>query len=520
MSLQDIEKLDFEKEFSPIIPINHEEFYDAPGKQHYRLLSYFTTTINNSIIIDIGTHRGSSALALSYNPTNTIYSFDIVNNVVNTQIQNRSNISFSYDNLFDENIAKKYTDLILESAFIFLDVDPHNGEMEWGFYNYLKSIGYNKFVICDDIYYFKEMRNEFWYKVLPLSPCYDYTEVGHWSGTGIISYGTTFTKKYDVSNWTMVTAYFDLTNCPDASEEIRKRDNDYYFSYSFGTLKLPYNMVIYCDNASLEKIQNIRPPKYQTKYIVLEFDDFEINGLRFSELRNKIITNRQKNPYYFDNRNTASYYLFCISRYIMLREVIKQNYFQSTHFAWINFCIERMGFRNLIRLEEGLAQNRDKFSTCYIDFIPESLVRNTPEYFKWGRCGMCSGYFTGNREYMDTTCELIINKFIEYVDAGYGHADEQLYSAVYFDRPELFQHYYGDYTEMVTNYTCVYDRPEPIVNNFIRNSFKHKYYDLCQNGCQFLLQSLRQKKCTLSHDFIKELAYYTFATHPENRYLL
>jgi hypothetical protein len=34
-----------------------------------------------------------------------------------------------------------------------------------------------------------------------------------------------------------------------------------------------------------------------------------------------------------------------------------------------------MGFKNLIRLEEALAVNRDKFSTCYIDYIPEKLMK-------------------------------------------------------------------------------------------------------------------------------------------------
>jgi hypothetical protein len=294
------------------------------------------------------------------------------------------------------------------------------------------------------------------------------------------------------------------------------------------SLSFPYNLVVYCDEESLPVIEKLRPEFLQekTKYIVCKFDEFQFkkDGLhlndKFEDYRNKIIENRKSNAYYFDNRNTASYYLFCMSRYIMLKEVIDTNPFQSSHFGWINFCIERMGTNNLIRLDEALSIKRDKFSTCYIDYIPEEFVKNTREYFKFGRCSMCSGFFTGNAEYMTKVCELIEDKFLYYLEQGYGHADEQLYSAVYFDRPELFQHYYGDYTEMVTNYTYVYDRPEPIIYNFIRNSFNHKYYDLCQNGCQFLLQSLRQKKCTLSHDFIKELIYYAFLSQPANRCLL
>ena len=56
--------------------INSEEyknyFLSLYGKEHYMLLAYFSTYYNNSIIIDIGSLKGCSALALSYNKTNKI----------------------------------------------------------------------------------------------------------------------------------------------------------------------------------------------------------------------------------------------------------------------------------------------------------------------------------------------------------------------------------------------------------------------------------------------------------------
>ena len=228
----------------------------------------------------------------------------------------------------------------------------------------------------------------------------------------------------------------------------------------------------------------------------------------FKDYRDKINSNRKTNPYYFDNRNTASYYLFCMSRYAMLKETIETNPFNSTHFCWINFCIERMGFKNLIRLDEGLAVNRDKFSTCYIDYIPQSLVENTAEYFKWGRCSMCSGFFTGNKKYMYEVCDLIEDKFLKYLELGYGHADEQLYSPVYFENPELFEHYYGDYHQMITNYKYIYDAPEPPIYNFIRNSFDNKNYVKCYEACKFVFNSYCLDKCHINIDFLNTLYFY------------
>ena len=297
----------------------------------------------------------------------------------------------------------------------------------------------------------------------------------------------------------------------------------------------PYPLVIYCDKESYELIRAIRPEflKDKTQYIICEFDDFcfvgekiggggrvgsrvgggrkiKSGGKTFREYRKIIQENRRQKPYHSDPRNTASYYLFCMSRYIMLKCTIDQNPFQSTHFAWINFCIERMGWQNVARLEEALNVGRDRFSTCYIDYIPRELVNNPIEYWKWGRCSMCSGFFTGNAEYMYKVCDLIENKFLEYLGAGYGHADEQLYSPVYFEHPELFEHYYGDYQQMITNYKWIYDSPHTPIYNFIRNSYYAGEYKKCYEACQVVFKSLCMKKCEINDEGLLRDLYFCY----------
>ena len=515
----DFESLKFEEFFSDILNCHSVEdknfFFGTPGSEYYRLLTYASTLYNNSNILDIGSNRGYSALALSYNKTNTIYSFDIVDNIFDN-IKPVNNINFYKENIFEKEVGEKWRQLILSCPFIFMSSNTHDGFNEFHFYNYLKSINYNGFIICNNIWYFKEMRDKFWYKINH-EERYDITDVGHWSGTGIINLNNDVKfKKNNNSNWTLVTAYFNLTKCPDASEEINKRDKDYYIHHAKATLSLPYNLVIYCDQESIDIIKNIRPEflKDKTEYIICDFEDFRFsknNGIlneNFNDYRKMINKNRSEKPYYFDNRNTASYYLFCMSRYIMLKDTINRNTFKSTHFAWINFCIERMGYSNLVRLDEALQLNRDKFSTCYIDYISQDLINNTNEYFRWGRCSMCSGFFTGNAEYMYKTCDLIENKFLEYLHKGYGHADEQLFSPVYFENPELFEHYYGDYNQMITNYKYIYERPEAPIYNFIRNSYDNKNYIKCYEACCFVWKSYCLNKCTLNDEYLNKLYYY------------
>ena len=522
-NLESIHSIDYEsfRAFFPeTIPGETvSEFFAKCGKEHFRLLAYLSSLYQHSTILNIHTNGGYESLALSYQPTNTVLSFNTPSQVKNPAILTRPNIRFHPDNLLSPEVREKWRETILSAAFIFVDIEPHNGEVEYEFYTYLCDIGYKGFVLFDDIWYFKSMRNEFWAKI-PDSRKYDLSEVGHWSGCGAVSFhpDITFAKR-DNTDWTLVTAYFNLTKCPDASPEICARDKNHYFSHAVATLSLPYHLVVYCDEESLPEIQKIRPewlaPK--TRYILAEFDEFRFvkSGVPltecFRDYRAKIQRNRADKPYYFDRRNTASYYLFCMARYAMLKETILSNPFQSTHFAWINFCIERMGFQNLIRLDEALSVHRDKFSTCYIDYVPPSLVNNTPEYFHFGRCSMCSGFMTGNGKYMYEACDRIEDKFLEYLEQGYGHADEQLFSPVYFEHPEIFEHYYGDYSQMITNYTYIYECPDPLIYNFIRNSFNYGNFAKCLEGCQFVQTSVDLGKCTLSDEYQGYLHYYTQA---------
>jgi hypothetical protein len=45
------------------------------------------------------------------------------------------NIEFHHENLFDSEVQVKWKDTILKSAFIFLDIDPHDGKLELEFYH-------------------------------------------------------------------------------------------------------------------------------------------------------------------------------------------------------------------------------------------------------------------------------------------------------------------------------------------------------------------------------------------------
>lgn len=154
-------------------------FLSKAGVEHYKLLAYIGNKINNSNLIDIGTYKGCSALALSYNKNNKVYSFDIAegNRKLSTE---PSNIKFIVDDLLKE----KYEKILLSSQFILLDTF-HDGIFENKFLNHLNKINWKGDVILDDIYLNEEMKS-LWKNInLPKT---DLTRVGHWSGTGLVKF--------------------------------------------------------------------------------------------------------------------------------------------------------------------------------------------------------------------------------------------------------------------------------------------------------------------------------------------
>jgi beta-1,4-mannosyl-glycoprotein beta-1,4-N-acetylglucosaminyltransferase len=152
-------------------------FYAQPGQEHYRLLSSLSLNYKNKTILDIGTYKGNSALALSYNNTNNVISFDIEKDT--TCLNNKSkNISFIVDNILQE----KYVQNILNTPLIVLDTN-HDGTFEKIFFEHLVQIKYKGLVILDDIKLNEPMQT-FWQNITQLK--YDVTQLGHYTGTGLV----------------------------------------------------------------------------------------------------------------------------------------------------------------------------------------------------------------------------------------------------------------------------------------------------------------------------------------------
>lgn len=164
-------------DFKLINNIEYQGYYKSPSSlEHYRLLTYLSNKIDNSILIDIGTLKGSSALALSNNKTNTVYSFNLSNELQLNELPN--NVNF----IIDDVMNKQYKEILLNSKIILLDTF-HDGSFEKVFYDYLKEINYQGMLLLDDIKLNQEMV-DFWDSIEIEKE--DISHIGHITGTGIV----------------------------------------------------------------------------------------------------------------------------------------------------------------------------------------------------------------------------------------------------------------------------------------------------------------------------------------------
>lgn len=116
---------------------------------------------------------------MSQNKKNKVITYDIVLKN-NTLFENYSNIEIK-----TLDINKENAEIINSSNFILLDIDPHDGVQELNFYKNLINIDYKGIVMLDDIHLNDGMQ-KFWNNIYHEK--YDLTDIGHWSGTGLINF--------------------------------------------------------------------------------------------------------------------------------------------------------------------------------------------------------------------------------------------------------------------------------------------------------------------------------------------
>lgn len=165
-----------------------------PG-EHYRLLAAFVRVLAPRIVIEIGTHTGLSALSLKrYLPDNAVlYTFDVVpwKQIPGTCLRDED----FHDGRLKQIVAdlsqpdgfNEHRDKIASAPLMFID-GPKDKLFEPAFLSNLRRLTFSKpaYLVFDDI---KDWNMLGVWRGIE-APKLDITSFGHWTGTGIVEWGT------------------------------------------------------------------------------------------------------------------------------------------------------------------------------------------------------------------------------------------------------------------------------------------------------------------------------------------
>ena len=154
------------------------------GQTEYKLYSHLAKQVGGIFILDIGTLFGGSALSLSNDPRKVVISYDLMKIETHEPgALEKDDVILRVANFLEDDIEYDLCELIV------IDVDPHDGLQEPPMVQHIIDHGFEGLIILDDIHLSSEMEqmwNNFEHEK------YDATEIGHFSGTGILNIGQKF----------------------------------------------------------------------------------------------------------------------------------------------------------------------------------------------------------------------------------------------------------------------------------------------------------------------------------------
>jgi hypothetical protein len=303
------------------------------------------------------------------------------------------------------------------------------------------------------------------------------------------------------------------------SENIQtlKQTNKYYDLASNFILLLPYPLIIFIDtdNTDLEIIiKNIRKNLSKFTYIYkINFED------TFFYKYNNIISNIQQHYTIYNsdkNKDTPLYITLNNNKFFCLEESIKNNFFNSSHFLWLDFGINHVA-KNLQDIHTWILNIPDKIKQLCLN--PYTEHNNRKDFFNNIYHHTAGGLFTGSKENILIYISLFKKKWEETLMNKWYQLDEAIMTMVQRDNPDLFHLYYGDYEGIISNYL----KPTFSMNLIIRGfhkCFSFNNIPFLFNMCLYLLPYFELSENQKSQDFYDFIIYNIVSNYYCNNKLL
>jgi len=242
------------------------------------------------------------------------------------------------------------------------------------------------------------------------------------------------------SPYTFVSCFFNL-----AKLENRDKSIEQYLEKSKFLLHLNIKLIFFSDDDMV--INHVLTLKPDTIIIKMNLSDTPY--FKYLDLIKQV---RNYNGFK-QTKDTPLFTILTWTKFYLIKYAIEYNYFNTDYFMWIDF-----GITYVATIDNYINSFNLKNEKILIECInmPTSSILNIKDTFDKWVCHFGEGLFGGNKEYMLK----FTNKFDEYLLFIIQHNMTPLEGGViayiYYLHPELFDLYYGDYSDIIDNRSHLY----------------------------------------------------------------
>ena len=259
-----------------------------------------------------------------------------------------------------------------------------------------------------------------------------------------------------IQNCTLITCLYNLAVREDHKE---RRSIEEYKQYADYVLTKKNYMIIFCDSELKDYIREKRQSfgLLEKTYIISDgLEKLETyNYLKYIE--NNFKTNR---PIDYDRRKrTPLYTILTNAKFDMILKGIELDPFKTSHFGWIDIGVSHVDNTTNI----GLIGDKIRL-TCIFNTTKQELEDLNSFYTKISY-KIAFGYCTGKLEYMHKMSMLAKEEFIRATKLGFSPLEEHIISYLYCTNRDLFEPYYGDYQQCISNYEYLCENKDIVFRN-------------------------------------------------------
>jgi hypothetical protein len=250
------------------------------------------------------------------------------------------------------------------------------------------------------------------------------------------------------SPYTFVTCFFNLEKLEGKE---RLHPVNMYIEKSKFLLNQNINLVVYCDDDDMiELITKIRQNfKHRTKIIKKNMTE-----LPYYKHHDFVKNEREKNNYngFTKTKDTPLFTVLTWSKFTFLQEAIKENYFEDNYFNWIDFGITYVASTN--NYINSFNKKSEKVAIQCIN-VPDHNITNIGSLGKW-MCFMSGGFFGGHKNNMIKFIEKFDESLNIMIQNNVAPLEEIIMAHVTYRHSQLFEFYYADYYEIISNRAYLY----------------------------------------------------------------